>query len=344
MWTRRALAIRAEARAASGGCARLTLRPLRLALAILLYAAVAKPALAGFPDRLVRLVVTTAPGTSGDLIARLVAPHLSEQFGQTVIVENRPGANGNLAAAEVARSAADGHTILIIPSGTLVANLFLYPKSSSAALTGLTTLRRLVANDFMVAVNPELSPHDLPAFLGYLRGHPGEVTIGTSSQGSYPNLAAELLRKEAGVDVLIVKFNGEAAAATAAAGGHVKAVIAAPAALQSFIDGKTLVPLATTGAERNAAFPNLPTVRESGVPSYQIMGFVAAAVPSGTAEPTQAIIRRAIANALHMPEVGERLKEMQFSVVQEGEAVDDVIRAERKRLGDVIKSMGGALE
>src|SRR4051812_9817398 len=91
-------------------------------------------AAAEYPDRMIRFVVTTAPGTSGDIIARLLTPKLSERFKQTIIVENKPGANGNLAANEVARSEANGYTVLVVPSGTLVANLFLYPKSSSAAL------------------------------------------------------------------------------------------------------------------------------------------------------------------------------------------------------------------
>jgi tripartite-type tricarboxylate transporter receptor subunit TctC len=300
---------------------------------------------AEYPERMIRVLVTTAPGTSGDLVARLMAPKVSERLKQPVILENKAGANGNLAAGEVARSEPDGYTVLVIPSGTLVANLFLYPKSSSAALAGLSPITRLVANDFLIAVRPGLDVKTLQDLLAYSRSNPGKLSLGTSSLGSYPNLAAEMLRQSANIDVLIAKFNGEAAAATAAAGGHVDAVIAASSALESFISGGNLMPLASTGSQRSSLRPNLPTAMESGVDDYSILGFIAVAVPVATPVNIQTQLREAFAEASRDPRVKERLQAMHFTPVSDtSEQVEGVIAAERARLGAVIKRMGGAIE
>lgn len=300
---------------------------------------------AEFPTRLVRLVVTTAPGTSGDIVARLIAPALSKHFQQTVVVENRPGANGNLAATEVSRSEPDGHTILVIPSGTLVANLYLYPKSSAAALEQLTPLTRLVTNDFVLVVRPQLGLKTLKDLSAHVRNNPGKFTVASSSRGSYPNLAAEMLKQNAKLDVLIVTHNGESAAVTAAAGGHVDAVIAASAALDSFTKSGTLVAIASTGTERNPLSPEVPTLSESGAPDSSILGFIAVAVPSAVPPDIQGSLRSAFMLAIRQPQVHGRLRDIHFIPVSDTqEEMKAVILKERARLEQVIRQMGGALE
>ena len=300
---------------------------------------------ADYPERLIRFVVTTAPGTSGDIIARLLAPRLSERFKQTVIVENKPGANGNLAAGEVARSAPDGYTVLVVPSGTLVANLFLYPKSSSSALASLSPITRLVTNDFLLASGPSIKTGTLSEFLALGRSAPGKVSIATSSLGSYPNLAAEMFKQLAALDVLVVKHNGEAAAATAVAGAHVDAVIAAPTALDAFVSADRLTPLATTGTKRSPLFPHLPTLAEGGIGGYSIAGFIAVAVPAETPPEVRDKLRQSLAAVSAEPQVIERLRAMHFVPVSDTQdEIEAHIAAERGRLGAVISKMGGALE
>jgi tripartite-type tricarboxylate transporter receptor subunit TctC len=300
---------------------------------------------AAYPERMIRFLVTTAPGTSGDIVARLLTPKLSERFKQTIIVENKPGANGNLAAGEAARSAPDGYTVLIIPSGTLVANYFLYPKSSSSALASLSAITRLVTNDFVLASGPSMKTENLQTFLAASQSAPGKVSIGTSSLGSYPNLAAEMFKQLARLDVLVVKHNGEAAAATAAAGGHVDAVIAASTALAAFIDAGKLTPLATTGVKRSPLLPQLPTLAEGGVSGYSLAGFVAVAVPNGTPADIRDKLRQSLAAVSAEPDITERLRAMQFVPVSDSQnEIEAIIRTERERLGTVISKMGGALE
>jgi tripartite-type tricarboxylate transporter receptor subunit TctC len=294
---------------------------------------------------MLRFVVTTAPGTSGDIIARLLTPKLSERFKQTVIVENKSGANGNLAASEVARSEPNGYTVLVVPSGTLVANLFLYPKSSSAALAALSPITRLVTNDFVLASGPSAKAETLPAFLAAMRNSPGKISIGTSSLGSYPNLSAEMFKQFAKVDVLVVKHNGETAAATAAAGGHVDSVFAASVALESFISAGKLIPLATTGTKRSALLPQLPTLTEGGIEGYALTGFIAIAVPKETPLDIQDKLRQAFAAISAEPDIAERLRAMHFVPISDRrEGIEAFIAKERDRLGLVIAKMGGALE
>lgn len=311
----------------------------------MLLTSTAGKAAAEFPDRMVRFVVTTAPGTSGDIIARLLTPKLSERFKQTIIVENKPGANGNLAANEVARSEPNGYTVLVVPSGTLVANLFLYPKSSSSALAALSPITRLVKNDFVLASGPSAKAVGLPAFLTASRDSPGKISIATSSLGSYPNLAAEMFKQFAKLDVLLVKHNGEAAAATAVAGGHVDAVFAASAALESLVGAGKLTPLATTGAQRSPLFPQLPTLAEGGIDGYAIEGFIAIAVPKDTPMDAQNKLRQSLAAISGEPEIAGRLRTMQFTPVSDSQAgIEAFIASERERLRTVIAGMGGALE
>jgi tripartite-type tricarboxylate transporter receptor subunit TctC len=300
---------------------------------------------AEYPDRMLRFVVTTAPGTSGDIIARLLTPRLSERFKQTIIVENKPGANGNLAAGEVARSEPNGYTVLVVPSGTLVANLFLYPKSSSSALATLSPVTRLVTNDFVLASGPSINAASLAAFLATSRASPGKVSIATSSLGSYPNLAAEMFRQFAKLDVLVVKHNGEAAAAGAVAGGHVDAVLAASAALASFVSAGKLTPLATTGSKRSDLLSQVPTLAEGGVEGYAIGGFIAIAVPKETPLDIQDKLRQSLAAVSAEPDIAERLRAMHFTPISDTrEAIEAYIASERERLGSVIAKMGGALE
>ena len=314
-------------------------------MAALLLAAISNGAHADYPERMIRFVVTTAPGTSGDIIARLLTPKLSERLKQTIIVENKPGANGNLAAGEVARSEPNGYTALIVPSGTLVANLFLYPKASSSALAALSPITRLVTNDFVVASGPSNKSDTIAAFLRSASSAPGKVSVATSSLGSYPNLAAEMFKQQAKLDVLIVKHNGEAAAGAAVAGGHVDAVFAASAALDAFVSGGKLTPLATTGTKRSPLLPQLPTLAEAGVEGYALTGFIAIAVPKDTPADVQDKLRQSLGAVTSDPEIAAKLRALHFEPISDTRAdIDAFIASERSRLGSVIEKMGGAIE
>ena len=320
-------------------------RRLTLFAAIITASVLAGGAHAEYPDRMIRFVVTTAPGTSGDIIARLLTPKLSERFKQPIIVENKPGANGNLAAGEVARSEPNGYSVLVVPSGTLVANLFLYPKSSSDALAALSPVTRLVTNDFVLASGPSINTASLSAFLDRSRSSPGKVSVATSSLGSYPNLAAEMFRQFAKLDILVVKHNGETAAATAVAGGHVDAVFAASTALDAFISAGKLTPLGTTGARRSSLMPQLPTLAEGGVEGYAIGGFIAIAVPKETPLDIQEKLRQSLAAVSAEPDIATRLRAMHFTPISDSRAeIEAFIASERGRLGSIIAGMGGALE
>lgn len=267
---------------------------------------------AAYPDRLIRFVVSAPAGTAPDIIARLIAPKMSEQLGQTIIIDNKAGANGNIAAAEVSKAAPDGYTVLVTVAGTVTANPSLYPKTTVTALEPITQVATV---DFVLATRPSLKVDTLPDLLALIRKDPGKMTGATTANGSFPHLAAEMLKQDAGLDFLIVKHNGGAAAGTSVAGEHTDFVIETLAVLGSLVDAKKLRPIATTGPTRNSSVQSLPTVSESGVDGYSFTGWVALLGPKGMPLEIASLLQQAVAKALADPQVRERLVTMQFTPV-----------------------------
>ena len=170
--------------------------------------------------RPMRLVVSSAAGTAPDIIARLVSDKLAEAFKRTVFVDNKGGANGTIAAGEVLRAEPDGGTLLVTPAGTLTANPYLYPQTAGNSVTDLSQITQIATVDFIIAVRSTLPVKTLPELLEYIKANPGKVTAATTAHGSFPHLAAEMLKQQSGLDFAIVKNNGGAAAGSSVAGGH----------------------------------------------------------------------------------------------------------------------------
>lgn len=292
---------------------------------------------AGYPERAIHILVSTAPGTAPDIVARVFSVNLGEQLGQAVVVENRPGANGNVAVGEVARAAPDGYTLLVAPAGTLAANVFLYPKSATAALAEVSPVAQLVSNDFFITARPGLNIKSFADLLAYLRKNPGKINFATSSRASYPNIAAEMLKRFAALDFLIVPFNGGAAAANAVVGQQLDAMIDAGAVVGSFVKAGKLVMLASTGEARNPDWPDVPTVLESGVKNYVITGYIALEVPKGTPEDVRDVLYHAIKVASADPTLRARMNAMQLTpVAAPPETLAKVISSDRERLSRVL--------
>lgn len=313
-----------------------------LALVVgLLHLVASDGASAVYPERLIRVLVTTAPGTATDIVARVFSAKLAEQLGQTVIVENKPGANGSVAVTELARATPDGYTLLVIPSGTMVANIFLYPKSATAALSDISPVAQLVSNDFFIAARPGLNIKSFAALLAHIRQTPGKVNVATSSHGSYPNIAAEMLKRFGELDFLIVTHNGGAAAASAVVGEHLDVIIDAGAVVGPFISTGKLVLLASTGQVRSQEWPDLPTVLESGVKDYIISGFMALAAPKDTPQDIRQTLYKAVAAAAADPTVRSRMGAMQLlPLANSPEELEKTIASDRARLGRVLRSAG----
>src|SRR5215207_4571768 len=227
--------------------------------------ATALPARAGsYPEHLMRLVVNSAAGSVPDIIARLIGPKLSEHFGQPVVIENKGGANGSLAAGEVARATPDGYTFLVVTAGTLTANPHLYPQSAAAGVLDLTPVTQVATFDFIIAARSTLPVKTMKDLIDLIRANPGKLTAATTAHGSFPHLAAEMLRQKGKLDFVIVKHIGGAAAGTAVAGEHADFVIETAAVLQPFVTAGKLVPLASTNTARSPRSPEQPALQCRG--------------------------------------------------------------------------------
>ena len=225
-----------------------------------LVAAGALPARAEYPDRLVRVLVPIPPGGAPDLVARLVAQSMSETFGQPVVVENRPGANGNLAADAVAKAPPDGYTLLSGADSGIVINPHVYAKLGFDPLKDLMPVASVATNQFILAVNPKVPVHSLTEFVDYARKANPPLAYASGGVGSQQHFAMEALKRLAGINLLHVPYRGGTPSATATIGGETQVLFAGASSAGQFEAGN-LRPLAASGKARSKRFPESPDHR-----------------------------------------------------------------------------------
>ncbi len=262
---------------------------------------------AAFPSKNVRIVVPFAAGGVGDLTARIVAQKLAELLGQSVVIENRPGAGGVVAADTVARAEPDGHTLFLMSNGTAVtAGLFKsLPFDTVKDFTPVSTLGYF---DIAVVV-PANSPHKtLGELVAFGKVNPGKLNVGSINIGSTQNLAAELFKSTAGIDAQVVPFNGTPALIGAIRGQQVDVAVEILAPMLTQIQGGAVRALAVTGEKRSIVLPDVPTAVEAGVKDFVASSWNALAVPSKTPRPVVDRLQRDIATALADPGVREKLR------------------------------------
>src|SRR5258707_3743786 len=236
--------------------------PMRIAL--LLFAALfatAAHAQAPFPSRAIRLLGTIPPGGAPDISARLVAQYLGETLGWSVVVENRPGANGNVASELVVKSPPDGHTLLLHADSAITINPHVYAKLSFDPLRDLLPVSTVATNQFTLSVNPKLPVKSFPEFIEYARNTKPPLPYASGGNGSQHQLMMEMLKQRAGIDLLHIPFRGAAPATTATVAGDTK-VLFSGSASAGLIQSGQLRALATSGKARAKRFPDLPTIGE----------------------------------------------------------------------------------
>jgi tripartite-type tricarboxylate transporter receptor subunit TctC len=291
---------------------------LRIACMALLAAALDAPA-QSWPSKPLRLVVSYPAGGGADLMARLVAPKMSEALGQPVVVENKPGASGQIAAIEVMRAPPDGYTLLLDASSfsvnpSLYANL---PYDPAKAFTPIAVLA-LFPN--VLVVNPGFAAKDVKELVAAARARPGEIAFASSGNGSAQHLAGELFRQKAGVQMTHVPYKGGAPALNDVMGGQVPIFFANMASSIAHVKGGRLRALAITGAKRSPALPDTPTMQEAGVPGYEVYEWNAIFAPAATPAPVVAKIADSIARALQSGDVRERVSALGGEIAGYGPA------------------------
>lgn len=221
-----------------------------------------------YPNRPIRIVVPTAPGGSADILARLIGNKLREHWGQPIVVENRAGAGQMIGADHVAKSAADGYTIMLL-TGTYTTSAAIQPKLPFDPVNDLTGVNMVGVGPFMVTVHPSLPVKSVKELIALAKARPGELNYGTAGTGSIIHFATEVFAASANINIVHVPYKSGAPAVTDAVGGHVQMLIISLPSVWPQVKANRLRALAVTTAKRSAFVPELPTVAEAGIPGYE---------------------------------------------------------------------------
>lgn len=305
------------------------------------------PAIAAddFPSKTIRIILPFPPGGSGDIITRSLLPRMMEKLGQTIIIDSRPGAGGNLGMDLVAKAAPDGYTLGIGSAGPLAANASLYARLPFDPAKDFAPISTVAVTPFVLVGHPSFRAHTLQDLLALARQQPNTVPVGHGGTGTAMHLSVQLLSHMSGARFLEVPYKGTGAAAVDVLAGHTPvAMLDLPSAVQFIKDGK-LVPLAVTTSHRVAALPDVLTVAEAGVPNYESSGWFGLVAPAGTPPAVIARLNDALLDALNQPAFRAKAAELGVEVRPEKpQEFSQVIRSEKQKWAEVVKAFGTKIE
>jgi tripartite-type tricarboxylate transporter receptor subunit TctC len=265
-----------------------------------------------YPTKVVRIVVPYPPGGTVDAVARTIAARLSESMGQQFIVDNRPGASGTIGSTAVAKSPADGYTLLIQAS-TFVASPLLMGNVPYDIEKDFTPVTNLGSVPLLVTAYPGTPAKNLKEFLVAIKADPGKYVFGTSAVGSASHLAEEAIKYEAKVDFAIVPYKGTAPALTDVMGGHISAMVDALPSTMPHVKSGKLKPLAVTTGKRVPSLPDVPTVAESGLDGFEMVSWYGLWAPASLPPELAAKLQQEVAKALKSPQVVKALVDYGFT-------------------------------
>ncbi|MCC7271842.1 MAG: tripartite tricarboxylate transporter substrate binding protein, partial [Alphaproteobacteria bacterium] len=303
------------------------------------------PATAQYPEKLVRIVVPYVAGGNLDLIGRIAAQALTEALGQTFIVDNKAGANGNVGTDQVARSAPDGYTLAMVSAGTLTINQSLYPKMPFDSEKDLTPITLVASGPMVLEVHPSLPIKSVADLVAYAKSKPGALNFGSGGNGTLAHLSLEMLKTRAGIDIVHVPYKGTSLALNDLAGASIQGMFDTLSTSVPFIESGKLRALAVTSAKRSAILPDLPTIGESGVAGYVAEAWSGLVAPAGTPPAIVAKIQSALAVALVRPETKEKLARLGSEpVVSTSAEFAETIRADKAKWAEIIKASGAKID
>jgi tripartite-type tricarboxylate transporter receptor subunit TctC len=305
-------------------------------------AAVAQPA---YPAKPVRIVVPFPAGGTTDILARAAAQKLSETWGQQAIVDNRPGAGGNIGAELVAKSAPDGYTLLMGTVGTHAINASLYPKMAYDHVKDFVPVILVAGVPNVLVVHPSLPVNSVQELIAYAKANPGKLNFASSGSGTSIHLSGELFKVMTGVQMTHVPYKGSAPALTDLMGGQVQLMFDNLPSSLAFIKAGKLRALAVTSAQRSPALPDVPTVAESGVPGFEASSWFGLLAPAGTPRNVVMKINADTAKWLSSPDAKEKLA-AQGAAAAGGTPEDFAkhIQAETAKWARVVKESGAKVE
>ena len=298
-----------------------------------------------YPTKPVTIIVPFAAGGTTDILARIIGQALTAELGQSVVVDNRAGAGGNIGGQAAAKATPDGHTLFMGTVGTHAINASLYKKMPFDPVKDFAPLTRVANVPNLLVANPAQPYKSVKDLIAYAKANPGKVNFGSSGNGSSIHLSGELFKSLAKVDMQHVPYKGSAPAVTDLLGNQIGIMFDnMPSAIQHVRSGK-LVPLAVTTAKRSPELPNVPTIAEAGVPGYEATSWFGMFAPAGTPAPVLAKLNAAIVKVLAQPDVKKKINEQGAEVYSETpEQFTAFIQAESVKWGKVVKESGASLD
>src|SRR5688572_18974167 len=259
-----------------------------------------------YPGKPVRILIGFPPGAGSDIVTRLVTPGLTKALGQPFIVDNRPGATGNIAAELVARAPADGHTLLTV-TATLAINQSVYKKPPVDLLKDYDAVALLGSVPFVLVVHPSLPVKTVKEFVTFAKARPGQLTFASTGQGGSPHLTGEMLRMQAALDLLHVPYKGTPQATTDLISGQVTMMFANTLSILPSVNAGRLRALAVSSAKRSGAAPAIPTMMESGYPQFESGTWFALATPAGTPRNAMQRLNAEVNRVVQLQDVRDKL-------------------------------------
>jgi tripartite-type tricarboxylate transporter receptor subunit TctC len=309
-------------------------------LAAILLLLVSTPLMAqSWPAKPVRIIVPFGPGGASDLMPRIVAERLTGMWGQPVVIDNRPGAAGNIGMEAGAKAAPDGYTLLAAPNGNLVVNPHMYEKLSYDVFRDLVPVTRIASVQNVLVVPPELPAKNMKELIALAKAKPGELTFASPGNGSQAHVAVELLKLQLGLNIVHVPYTSVGNAMKDLLGGRISMMVAQVPAAQPQIQAGKLRALGVASGAPLAALPGVPTIAaEAGLPGFEAVSWYALVAPTGTPREAVTRIHADTAKVLQIPEVRERLAAMGAEPSGESPAeLGTRMKAESERWGEVVR-------
>jgi tripartite-type tricarboxylate transporter receptor subunit TctC len=314
------------------------------AIAVLLVLAAPVDA-ADYPSRPVMLVVAFPPGGPSDVLARIVGKKMEELLGAPFVIENRPGAGGNIAAEFVARAAANGYTLLMGNNSILATNESLYKKLTYSPQKDFMPITLIGTQANILVVNPTVPAHSLKELIALAKAQPGKLNFASSGHGAAAHLAGELFKVEAKVDIVHVPYKGAAPALQDLIGGHNQMMFATAASVVGHIKGGKVRALAVTTLKRTAVLPDVPTMDEAGLKGFDASTWHGLVAPTGTPPEIVAKLHDAAVKALHDPGVQTSLGRLGVDIVGDTpEQFKAYIAAEIPKWAAIVKASGATMD
>ena len=317
---------------------------LRLTGAVLLTALATSAFAQGYPTKPAKVIVPYPPGGPTDIVARVVSQKLSEQMGQQFIVENRPGAGGNIGAEAVAKSPADGYTLLVATTAHAI-NPALFKSLGYNLVKDLAPVSQLTSGPLVIVANPSLPVKNVKELIALAKAKPGTLNYASSGNGQSTHLSAELFGAMAGVKMNHIPYKGSAPALTDVMGGQASLMFDTMLSAMPQVKNGKLKAIAVTSAARSPAAPDVPTVAESGLPGYEAIAWNGLLAPAGTPAEVVNKLNAELKKALDAPDVKDRFSAQGFGAAwNTREAFAKFMQAELDKWAKVVKVSGATLD